>query len=91
MLASVLSVAGFTNSGIYITHGPNCKGSFMLRFEIFVLTPAESLCFVWFIALCHGSLSFWCPEIGIGSLDWSQLSRLLTWGRRQSPDSESLF
>jgi hypothetical protein len=52
---------------------------------MFVLTPADGLCCVWFIyaVLCW----FWCLEIGTSSINWAQLSRLLPGDRDrvQSP------
>jgi hypothetical protein len=44
-------------------------------FFIFVLTPADGLCCVWFIYPVL--LWCWCPEIGTSSIDWAQISRLL--------------
>jgi hypothetical protein len=45
-----------------------------LIFECFVLALADGLCCAWFAypSLC----SFTCPEIGINSIDWAQLSML---------------
>jgi hypothetical protein len=70
-------------------HGHRCNASCMWSFEMFVLTPADGFCCVWFIypALCW----FWFPEIGTGSIDWGQVSKLFTWGRRQCSFSETLF
>jgi hypothetical protein len=42
---------------------------------MFVLTPTDGLCCVWF--MYPVSCWFWCPEVGTSSIDWTQLNRLL--------------
>jgi hypothetical protein len=42
---------------------------------MFVLTPTDGLCCVRFVY--HVLCWLWCLEIGTGSIDWAQLSRLL--------------
>jgi hypothetical protein len=56
-------------------HDNRTKASCVLSSVMFVLTPAEGLCCVWFIFPVL--YSFWYPEIGTSSIDWAQLSRLL--------------
>jgi hypothetical protein len=46
-----------------------------VEFLMFVLTPVDDLCYVWFI--CPVLYWFWYPEIGTSSVDWTQLSRIL--------------
>jgi hypothetical protein len=42
-----------------------------VKFLMLVLTPADDLCYVWFI---YPVLRWcWCPEIGTGSIDLVQL------------------
>jgi hypothetical protein len=43
------------------------------HFVMFVFTPADSLCCVWFI--CPALCWFQCSEIGTSSIDWAQLSK----------------
>jgi hypothetical protein len=40
-----------------------------------VLTPADSLCCVWFIYLVV--CCFWCREVGSSSIKWAPLRRIL--------------
>jgi hypothetical protein len=64
------------------------QGLVCVEFLMFVLTPADDLCCVWFI--CPVLCWFLCPEIGTRSIDWAQLSGILPEDG-DSPVSETSF
>jgi hypothetical protein len=58
-------------------------------FSMFVFTPTVDLCCVWLIypVVCW----FWCLEIGIASVNWVQLNRILPGNWEEGSISKMLF